>query len=1300
MRTVLPVLAAILGVLPAMAQDNPVSNGSFEVADANGVPADWSLLGSARVETGEAHSGKQALHLWRTPETQGEVGLNRGWDQGSGQQGTMLAERKGGLRFWYKAVAAEPGNSLTVQAIPMNERPLEVGGNRVVWRIPPMQVGDGQWHAGELAYDFTGLDTVRWVHVSARLIGEVGDLWLDDFEWIPEAGPSLQATDLTLTETKGREGEEATVTLTLGNPGGKAVPPGTASLTLPEGLRATPAEAGFGAIEPGETAEMEWKVVGRRDRIGEKLTVVAKAGAQETGASVTLEPKVVLGELRAERMILTAKQTVTVQLLARNEGTAIAPPPKCTLTGPDSLRIEAVTPAGGLAPGAEGAAGSWRVTALRPALLARLHAAMEGVDGELTSPLTVVDELPEDLRAEGRVYCRREGDQVALGSNRTRLILRKGADGYGLAALQTAKGGKWQTVGYLPRLGLLATENAEVALAASGVECLQSERDAVAVSEGKARIAGVEWRFSWALTASSGSPCIDYQMTATPGADAEITALEGPMLYAGEGGTPERDDAIVPGLEWLVKGEESSNALDIKPEHPDCLRYVPHPYKVTIPAVGVKVGGATVGLMWDVPESRAFASEAGPPSLVFASPNRFEGHTNHLMGLFLPSVGEHVPENERRATEPLRLKAGQELFIRASLFADAGAADSLAVVDEWFARYGVPEPLPYPRGDLQKELAFSLSGYSKDHALWNPEWGKWYSDLIVGFRPDTSPASWLLRGADVLGTGQAAEEARALVAEVMGGDARSQQLQLQHKANPDAIYEQARSVRGLIASQHEDGTWRFGGEKAGEWPEEGVNYKVLGPVGASEVGLSARNATAVLEFALLTGDADATAAGLRALQAMRQFRVPRAAQVWEVPVHTPDILASGQATDAYLAGYRLTGDEQYLKEAIYWARSGLPFVYVWSAPDQPAMQGASIPVFGATAYVLSWFGVAVQWNGLAYASALEDLAPYDPSFPWQRVADNVVRSAMYQQATEGERLAQWPDAMNFIAGRKGAHGQTPPCFQPSTIVRETLRAMGQHPDLVTEIARRGKQHLAVRAQAKLDSLAWRGERLTFTATFAPTQAGAIEVIGTERPGEVRLNGTALPERTDVWRVDEPGWRWHEQAADLEIRAIEAGEYEVEVTGVAPATVVTLPPALTDIDFRFTESLNGWQAQHDLAALRIENGALRTTTIGPDPYMARDSFTVEGRAGDEIVIRMSLTGGGDGASVYWATAAAGMTGDQTVSFPIPHDGAVHEVRVPVGTHAKWAGQTITVFRIDPGGGAPGSEVAIESVRLER
>jgi hypothetical protein len=237
--------------------------------------------------------------------------------------------------------------------------------------------------------------------------------------------------------------------------------------------------------------------------------------------------------------------------------------------------------------------------------------------------------------------------------------------------------------------------------------------------------------------------------------------------------------------------------------------------------------------------------------------------------------------------------------------------------------------------------------------------------------------------------------------------------------------------------------------------------------------------------------------------------------------------------------------------------------------------------------------------------------------------------------------------------------------------------------------------------AALEDVTWKGAAVRFTAAFAPTQAGAIEVIGTAKPREVRVNGRPLAEAVDPWAGAAPAWRWLEPTADVEIRVTEPGAYRVEVIGVSRVAIATLPPLRAEIDFRFDQGLDGWQALNHLEPLRIEDGALRTVTTGTDPYMARDGLLVEGRPGDEVVIRLALTGGGDGATVYWATAASGgITADQCVGSPVPHGGAIHEVRVPVGGHAKWAGQTVTTLRIDPGGGTIGSEVTIESVRLER
>src|SRR5204863_491502 len=73
------------------------------------------------------------------------------------------------------------------------------------------------------------------------------------------------------------------------------------------------------------------------------------------------------------------------------------------------------------------------------------------------------------------------------------------------------------------------------------------------------------------------------------------------------------------------------------------------------------------------------------------------------------------------------------------------------------------------------------------------------------------------------------------------------------------------------------------------------------------------------------------------------------------------------AIRAYHDGYRATGDTRWLHDAVYWAETGVPFIYLCSLPDKPMMLGATIPVFGSTFYTPSWLGMPVPWCGLLYA---------------------------------------------------------------------------------------------------------------------------------------------------------------------------------------------------------------------------------------------------------------------------------------------------------------------------------------------
>jgi len=189
-------------------------------------------------------------------------------------------------------------------------------------------------------------------------------------------------------------------------------------------------------------------------------------------------------------------------------------------------------------------------------------------------------------------------------------------------------------------------------------------------------------------------------------------------------------------------------------------------------------------------------------------------------------------------------------------------------------------------------------------------------------------------------------------------------------------------------------------------------------------GHCVKHAYVLLDYAWVTGDKAALAAGLKALDYMKRFRTPRGAQTWELSLHTPDILASAWLVWAYVRGFELTGDESYLAEARRWALSGVPFVYQWTR--YPIMLYATIPVFGATHWRGNWMGRPVQWCGGVYAYALALLAPYDKTLDWAKLARGILNSAEQQQYPDGKSVGCLPDAFE-PAGQRRCPADINPC---------------------------------------------------------------------------------------------------------------------------------------------------------------------------------------------------------------------------------------------------------------------------------
>jgi hypothetical protein len=171
--------------------------------------------------------------------------------------------------------------------------------------------------------------------------------------------------------------------------------------------------------------------------------------------------------------------------------------------------------------------------------------------------------------------------------------------------------------------------------------------------------------------------------------------------------------------------------------------------------------------------------------------------------------------------------------------------------------------------------------------------------------------------------------------------------------------------------------------------------------------------------------------GIKSLERMRRFRTPRGAQTWEMPLHTPDILASAWLVRAYLRGFELTGRKEYLRDAARWATTGVPFVYQWS--ERPVMLYATVSVLGATNWrAPNWIGLPVQWCGVVYADAITRLAEHDQTLDWRRLAEGILRAAEQMQWPDGQFVGCLPDAFELLGQQR-----IEPAINPCTLV--TLR---------------------------------------------------------------------------------------------------------------------------------------------------------------------------------------------------------------------------------------------------------------------
>jgi hypothetical protein len=670
------------------------------------------------------------------------------------------------------------------------------------------------------------------------------------------------------------------------------------------------------------------------------------------------------------------------------------------------------------------------------------------------------------------------------------------------------------------------------------------------------------------LTGPEGGKLLDFSAPVVL-ADRDAWQKASATRPAGSTDRPDLLDryGIFGGLEFLEPGWRSSSDRAVGDRFAD--RWTPHPFKITLPVMAIEAGGVTTALMWQPGSERMVDNIM--PAATFASPNFLDDQPNHLMKLSAPTIPRWRNENGLMASTPFNMTAKRLVSLGCSLYAEMGLS-AVMTARRWYQVYQIPLPPPSPHDD--KATYDLLAEHFGQTMYWPKEKGwrhYWYLDKNSG------PVPFMIAEltAHALTTGEKKWVERTGIAgrsiiDTLGP--LSSRLSGVHAA-----------AKAAIASMHADGTWLFlNTPKARQQAREFTNgkYDSLGEDNSTSLGTCVQAALPILHAALLTGQDEYVQASVKALNAMRQFRVPRGAQVWEVHKDIPDIRAAALAVEAFHIGAQITGDRSYYDDAAYWAWAGVPFLYSWHVPIEQtpgtvvashdrddwnrsalplheAFQNpnrqitpfATVPVLGPTFYVVNWFGVVVQWCGLEWAWKVIELDRDSPDWMLRQVADGVVRSGLQQMYDRPPWTGLYPDVWDLQTNR--AQG----AFICAQLPLACLQAQGHVPPwtktwtrVVPAYGQRRFWHVSGWGQpaglAPPNSLAsW-----SVSLDYLPGQPNELIIAGPPRPRAVRLDDKTLepfapakPNRTAV------GWRYDEACPAIMLRFIQpAPQAEIQV----------------------------------------------------------------------------------------------------------------------------------------------------------
>jgi len=545
------------------------------------------------------------------------------------------------------------------------------------------------------------------------------------------------------------------------------------------------------------------------------------------------------------------------------------------------------------------------------------------------------------------------------------------------------------------------------------------------------------WQLEYQFRPGSVPGSIDVQSQVSVDHDRQVAFLPMFMIFPGGGSfATAKGQGLFAGLEYL-ENEPSSSEADVV--GPASKRQVPDNLKITFPLMAIENDHRFLALVWQIrPQFSA----------VYDSPDRLFGSGGHVMGLIFPgSNGKDRQEGNLLPRIAGLVSRGSSFVLRATLLGGTGQT-VVPAVQEYVRLRGLPPVPSAPR--LEKYVSLATGGWldskirqgnlvrhavagdnfpagpAADAAVW--------MDWLAGKTRQRSVATRLQQTASDVRTAVAPQDlyssgvghVRYPVAPLVFGHVR------------ESAVHAADIARESLVRFESDGSLHY------QTRPDGLDYAKT-HFSNEATGFTSRAVQDSLEAAAFGGNPLLIAAALKCLDAMDKFQngVPRGAQTWECPLHTPDILASAQMVRCYTLGYELTGNTNYLEQARYWAWTGVPFVYLVNPTAGAVGDYSTIAVFGATQWKAPiWMGLPVQWCGLVYADALYRLVRHDPKGPWKKLADGITVSGIQQSwpAENAELRGLLPDS--FVLHEQHRNG---PAINPATVEACAVRYFGPIP---------------------------------------------------------------------------------------------------------------------------------------------------------------------------------------------------------------------------------------------------------------